>query len=86
MNCEIFQSLTSPIQLPESPPNYYISVNLITNTITSLTRILLASFGSEKINSVQNEEDCLTYETKQVCNLFERCLVLLILLSILLIN
>lgn len=70
INCEIFQSLTLPIQLPDIPPNYYISVNMITNTLTSLTRLLLASFGSEKLSSVQNEEDCLNYETKSVCKFY----------------
>lgn len=67
MNCEIFQSLTSPLQLPESPPNYYVNINLITNTLTSLSRLLFSSFGNNKINEVQNEDDCFNYETKPVC-------------------
>ncbi|XP_050440405.1 nicastrin [Adelges cooleyi] len=62
-NCTLFQSLTS-LPLPDRPPNYYISIDLITNTITTLTRLLLSSFGSSKIESVLNEEDCNTYETK----------------------
>jgi len=68
MNCEVFQSLTAPLHLPENPPNYYISIDLITNTITSLSRLLFASFGSKIINEVQNEENCLNYRTKQVCS------------------
>lgn len=68
MNCEVFQSLTSPLHLPDSPPAYYISIDLITNTITSLSRLLFASFGSKIINKVQNEDNCLNYRTKQVCN------------------
>jgi len=67
MNCDVFQSLTSPLHLPDSPPSYYISIDLITNTITSLSRLLFASFGSKIINKVQNEENCLNYRTKQVC-------------------
>lgn len=65
MNCEVFQSLTSPLHLPDSPPAYYISIDLITNTITSLSRLLFASFGSKIINKVQNEDNCLNYRTKQ---------------------
>lgn len=68
MNCEVFQSLTSPLHLPENPPNYYISIDMITNTLTSLSRLLFASFGSKIINKVQSEEKCLNYRTKQVCN------------------
>ncbi|CAH1736880.1 nicastrin [Aphis gossypii] len=65
MNCEVFQSLTSPLHLPENPPNYYISIDMITNTLTSLSRLLFASFGSKIINKVQSEEKCLNYRTKQ---------------------
>ncbi|XP_026823477.1 nicastrin [Rhopalosiphum maidis] len=65
MNCEIFQSLTSPLHLPDSPPNYYVSIDMITNTLTSLSRLLFASFGSKLISKVQNEEKCLYYRTKQ---------------------
>lgn len=65
-NCELFQSLTLPLQLPDGPPNYYISIDLITNTLTSLSRLLFASFGSMKIESVQNEESCLNYKIKPV--------------------
>lgn len=72
INCEIFQSLTLPVQLPNSAPNYYISIDLIQNTLTSLSRLLLASFGHEKISTVENEEKCLSYKTKQVCdNLYD---------------
>lgn len=72
INCEIFQSLTSPLQLPDSPPNYYISIDSITNTLTSLSRLLFASFGSEKIDEVKNEENCLKYQTKMVCIIYSR--------------
>ncbi|XP_050535168.1 nicastrin isoform X2 [Daktulosphaira vitifoliae] len=65
INCTEFQSLTSPISLADTPPNYYISVDLFTNPITSLTRLLLSSFGSLKIDNVFNEEDCNTYTSKQ---------------------
>ncbi|KAF0763550.1 nicastrin, partial [Aphis craccivora] len=65
MNCEVFQSLTAPLHLPENPPNYYISIDMITNTLTSLSRLLFASFGSKIINKVQSEEKCLNYRTKQ---------------------
>lgn len=68
MNCELFKSLTSPLILPDHPPNYYISIDLITNTLTSLSRLLFASFGN-KITEVQNEENCIGYETKPVSNL-----------------
>lgn len=68
INCEIFQSLTWPLQLPDKPPNYYISIDFITNTLTTISRLLLASFGSQKIDSVKNEEMCLSYRTKEVCN------------------
>jgi len=66
INCEIFQSLTSPLHLPDDPPNYYVSIDLITNTLTSLSRLLFASFGSKKINEIQNEEHCQNYITEQV--------------------
>jgi len=69
INCEIFQSLTSPLHLPDNPPNYYVSIDLITNTLTSLSRLLFASFGSTKINEVQNEENCQNYITEQVNSL-----------------
>ncbi|VVC32764.1 Hypothetical protein CINCED_3A001406 [Cinara cedri] len=65
INCELFQSLTSPLQLPDSRPNYYISIDSITNPLTSLSRLLFASFGSQKINSILNEEDCINYQTQQ---------------------
>lgn len=68
MNCEIFRSLTLPLKLPDSPPNYYISIDLITNTLTSLSRLLLASYGSLKIGTVHNEDSCLSFRTKSVCN------------------
>lgn len=70
INCEVFQTLTSPLQLPDSPPNYYISIDSITNTITSLSRLLFASFGSKKIDEVKNEENCLKYQTEMVCNIY----------------
>jgi hypothetical protein len=68
INCDLFKSLTSPLLLPDHPPNYYISIDLITNTLTSLSRLLFASFG-KKITEVQNEENCIDYETKPVSNL-----------------
>lgn len=67
INCEVFQSLTLPLKLPDSPPNYYISIDSITNTLTSLSRLLFASFGSIKIDTVKNEENCLKYQTEMVC-------------------
>jgi len=69
INCNIFQSLTLPLVLPDSPPNYYISIDLVTNILTSLSRLLFASFGSQKIDKVQNEDSCLNYKAKQVCNI-----------------
>lgn len=42
---------------------------MITNTLTSLSRLLFASFGN-KINEVQNEENCMGYEPKPVSNLY----------------
>lgn len=66
MNCEVFQSLTSPSHLPDNPPNYYISIDLITNTLTSLSRLLFASFGSNKIKDVQNEEECINYKSQTI--------------------
>lgn len=58
--------MTLPVKLPDSPPNYYVSINSITNMLTSISQLLFASFGSQKIDSVQNEENCLNYKTKEV--------------------